>query len=776
MPEVTWSQDEFSRGELSPMIYGRVTIDASQKGVKKGLNTITYPQGGIGKRFGTIYRGEVTGVTDWRDIFFESFPYLNECVYLLVFVPGQLEIYLEDFLVATIAAPTLISEVIRTMDWTILDRYFRIAAHRIQPKDLTRTSLAANPINAGAGIVANQFTLTNPITGNIISAARFTTTGTLPVTTPQIITERTYFIRTDATGTLIKVYNTAAEASADTNAFTLTNVGTGVNNVLVLNSWSLVDVVFQNRPQYDFTGGYDTYTFNLGATIVGSTTTLTSSTAMFNPLYVGGTFSDGTGMASITAIGAGPYPVTQVTVLITSTFPSATGMLGRLCQITEPAWSNTIVSGAQTFPGRGWPAKCSSFQSRAVFANTELLPNGIWLSVINDYNNFDMTNIPPDDDDCISYYPSSDTVNVIRFLVPYRSFTVHTNTGIYSTPLSFETALTPSNFSLQLQESNPATAIQPQGVDNQIIIVSGNDVHTMLWDGINNAYASNIISVYSEHLFSSPHDEIPFVNLNRAGSRYVFFINDDGSMIIYQTLIAENVSGFTPCTTGRVDPDRPELKGYFRWGTSSPDGRAWFVIERQIANELVPPFTYSTKYFIEEISFDVFTDCSYVYSGPPTLSISGLPRFNGRTVVMQGDGYGFEDSVTNSTVEFVAHGQPFDVTNAFIGLPVDTEIQLMPNNIPGAGGYKGSSLVFPQHIRNATFFFNNTIGGFVNGQPISIKTLEQFNPLTPPEPLTGLFKKTLMSGWNEFYRQPITITHSEPFDIRLLGVYYKIEE
>lgn len=774
MPEVTWSQDEFSRGELSPMIYGRVTIDASQKGVKKGLNTITYPQGGIGKRFGTIYQGEITGVTDWKDIFFESFPYLNECVYLLAFVPGQLEIYLEEFLVATVSAPTLISEVIRTMDWTILDKYFRITQNRIQPKDLTRTSLPANPINSGAGIVANQFTMTNVIAPDIISAARFTTTGTLPTTTPQIITDRTYFIRTDATGFLIKVYNTAIDASADTNAFTLTNVGTGTNDVFVYNNWTLVDVVFQNRPQYDFGDvNYDTYTFSLGATTVGSTTTLTSTTAMFNPLYVGGTFSDGTGMASITAIGAGPYPITTVTVVITASFPSATGMIGRLCLITEPAWSNTIVSGAQTFPGRGWPAKCSSFQSRAVFANTELLPNGLWFSVINDYNDFNMTSIPPDDDDCISYYPSSNTVNVIRFLVPYRSFTVHTNTGIYSTPLSFETALTPKNFSLQLQESNPATAIQPQGVDNQIIIVSGNDVHTMLWDGINNAYASNIISVYSEHLFSAPHDEIPFVNLNRAGSRYVFFINDDGSMIIYQTLIAENVSGFTPCTTGINEEG---FRGYFRWGASSPDGRAWFVVEREIANETTPPFTYSTKYFIEEISFDVFTDCSAIYNGSPTSTVTGLPRFNGKNVVMQGDGYGFEDFVTSSTVEFKAHGESVDISRAFIGLPIYTEIQLMPNNIPGAGGYKSSALPFPQHIRNATFFFNNTVGGFVDGQPITIKTLNQFNPITPPEPLTGLFKKTMMSGWNEFYRQPITITHSEPFDIRLLGVYYKIEE
>lgn len=759
MPEVLWSQDVFSAGELSPMIYGRVTADIYNKGVKKGKNTITYPQGSIGKRFGTIYQGEITGVTDWKDIFFESFPYLNECVYLLVFVPGQIEIYLEGILVATVVSTLITSDIIRIMDWTILDRFFRITAGVIQPQDLIRSS-SNTTINSGAGIVNNQFTLTAATTANIIFPVRFvqsTAPGdTLPSTSPQIRSGLTYFARSDNTGALIKIYSTAQDAANDINAFTLNNVGVGTTTVFILNTWTLTPVVFQNYPQYDFGAiNYDSYTFSVSATTVGASITVTSSTAMFGPQYVGGSYSDGIGVALITAVPAGPYPVTTCTATVVVPFSTTAGQPGQLCVITEPAWSND----------RGWPLKCSSFQNRAIFANTDLLPNGLWLSVINDYNDFN--DIETDDDNAISYYPSSDTVNVIRFLVPYRSFTVHTNTGIYSTPLSFETALTPRNFSLSLQESTPATAIQPQGVDNQIVVISGNDVHTMLWDGINNAYASNIVSVASEHLISAPHDEIPFVNLNSAGSRYIFIINDDGTLVIYQTLIAEGVSGFTYAETN---------DGLFRWGASSPDGRAWFVVERQIANELVPPFTYSTKYFIEELSFNVFTDCSYVYSGAATSTISGLPRFNGQTVTMNGDGYGFTDDVTNSEVEFIAHGQPVEVTNASIGFAIDTEIQLMPNSIPSSTGAKGSKLTDSQHIRNVTFMFTNTVGGFIDGQPITLKTLDQVNPITPPLPTTGIFKKSLMKGWFEYPRDPITITHSDPYDIRLIGVYYKVEE
>lgn len=751
MPTVLFSQDEFSKGEISPLMYGRVTTDTSYKGVKKGTNTITYPQGAIGKRFGTIYRSEITGVTDWKDIFFESFPYLNECVYLLVFVPGQVEIYLEHFLVATVANAELTSDVIRTMDWTILDRFFRISQGNIKPKDLTRSSAAANPINIAAGITSNQYTLTTATTPSIIIPARFSNAvpGDWPSTTPQIRADRTYFIRTDATGLLFKIYDNATDASDDLNAFILNTVGAGTTNVYILNTWTLPDVVFQNVPQYDFNQNYYTNTFTPSAT-TGSIT-ITAASAIFTTDYIGGSIVMSNGVVSIT----GYTSSTQVSGLVVLTLDSTTAQPGKLVSLREPAWSNT----------RGWPAKCSSFQSRAIFASTDLLVNGVWLSVINDYDDF--YELEPDDDLAISYYPSSDTVNVIKFIVPYRSLTVHTNTAIYSTPLSFETAITPKNFSLQLQDSTPATAIQPQGVDNQIFVMSGNDLHTMLWDGINNAYASNIVSVVSEHLLSAPHDEIAFTNLKRAGSKYVFLINDDGSLVIYQTLIAENVSGFTPCITNN---------GLFRWGSSSPDGRAWFVVERQIANETTPPFTYSTKYFIEEISFDVFTDCSEIYSGAPTSTVTGLSRFNGRNVVMQGDGYGFTDSVTNSEVDFVAHGQSVEISEAVIGFPVETEIQLMPNSLPGTFGPKSSNLLDAQHIRNAVFMFNNTIGGFIDGQPITMQTLGQQNPITPPVPLTGVFKKTFMKAWNEYLRDPITITHSEPFDIRLMGVFYKIEE
>jgi len=836
MAQVSWSQDVFSTGELSPLMYSRVTADAYFKGLKTATNVLTYPQGAAGKRFGTIYLNDISdaSITSYEDIFFEDFQYLNECTYLLIFYPDNIGIYLEGILVATVAATGIPAAEIQSIDSTVLENRFRVCGGTIQPTDLIRTANASNTIT---GVSTTEITLTNALADGAILPVRFTTTGTVPTTSPQIRENRTYFLLMTST-TTAEIYSTSEDAKAGLNAYSISGAGTGVNAASVLNTWAFTAVDFRNLPVYDFTGGYDAITFTPGAT-TGYNQTLTASAAIFSTAYIGGAFVGNGGIGRIISYTS----TTVVNMDIIQTFDSTSAIPGTESLLAEPAWSND----------RGWPLKCSSFQSRAIFANTELLPNGIWLSAINDFTDFN--DLLTDDDDGISWYPSSDNVNVIRFIVPYRSLTIHTNTGIYSTPLSFETALTPSNFSMSLQDSTPATAIQPRGIDNQIVVISGNDVHSLVWDGFNSAYTSTIASVASEHLIDSPIDESEYVDLSRAGSRYMFIINEDGTLIVFQTLIAEGVAGFTPQYL-----EQPYGNAYFRWATSSSNGNAWFVTEREIAeigtpvtltantsdtftatatnfstteataceftttgtlpvtspqiainvyywaigedantfkvyatkedalagenafaitdfgtNSNVVPWPLATKFYLEQLSFDVYVDCADVYSGSAASSVGSLPRFNAQTVSINGDGFGFTDDVINDTVEFIAHGESVDVEEAQIGFPINTTIIPMPVAPPGQLGSKGSNLVFPQHVRTATLMYSDSIGGLVNGKPIQYKTVYGTIPGNAPTPTTGIYEVSTMNGWNEFTSNSITITHSDPFEFKLIGIYYKIE-
>lgn len=839
MAHILWSQDFFAKGELSPLMYSRITLQAYYQGLKRAKNVICFPQGSAGKRFGTVYLNKIVGVTNYTQTYFKSFQYLNECCYLILFTNDTISIFLEGELIATVASTGIMADEVQLIDHTILENRFRVTTGIYRPKDLRRSPGTPQSVTA--------FSATTLTTGTVgvvgfFMPARFSAVA-LPTTTPQIHANKTYFIRYITT-TTYSIYSTAQDAKANINVYAIASAGTTAF-MIPQNTWTFSNVTFRNLPQFDFTGGYDTSAFTPAAQSgYGIIITRTTGAFNFTTRYIGGAFRGNGGIARITAVNG----TNTATVDIIQAFNSTAAIPGTQSLITEPAWSDA----------QGWPRKCSSFQNRAFFANTDVLSNGLWGSVTNDFDDFDDLQ-DADDDSAISWFPTSDTVNYIQFIVPYRSLTVHTNSGVYSTPLSIETAITPNNFSLSLQDSTPADVVQPQGIDNQIIVLSGNDAHSLLWDGFNNAYTSNIISVANEQLIRTPIDEAPYTDKIRAGSRYMFIVNSDGTMAIYQSLIGENVSGFTD-----AEFEQSYGNAYFRAVTSNFDGRAWFLTERQIgvsngmpiaitANTIdtftavginLPTDTFTaivfngspeptttpqvdalttywgvgvtadtfktyltqedaiagvnpiqitniggsatvityplqTQLLIEQLDFDAELDCVGYYDGAAVDTIPGQVRFNCQQILMQGDGFGFTDDVIDGDVEFVAHGVEQEVSIAQYGFPINVEITPLPISLSMTGNPKSSNLVDTKHLRYATFLFADTIGGTITQDnltfPIALNRFDSVNPGEPPVPQTGSFEISVLGGWDDFKKSSFTINHTEPFGMKLTGIFYKVD-
>jgi len=346
MTQTLWSQDVFSKGELSPLMYSRVSVDAYYKGMKKAANILTYPQGAAGKRFGTNYLAEIEGVTDYRNIYFAEFQYYNECVYLLVFIPGKVYIYLEGLLVSTVNV-AIPAAAIASMDTTVITNRFRVCAQitNFAPHDLVRDDSAA-VANLITGFTATTLTLTTPLVISLIKPVRFSTTGTLPLTNPQIRTGVTYFAYT-ATTTTVEIYSNALDAKARTNKYAISSAGTLLNYIYVFNTWKFVAAKLVNLPWFDFDAGYNTITFTNAATsgsgIVVNLSGVLTAPASLTSKYIGGIFSGSTG-----GIGriVGVSSTTSFTMDIVTPFATAAVALpGNLSFLAEPAWSNE----------RGWP-------------------------------------------------------------------------------------------------------------------------------------------------------------------------------------------------------------------------------------------------------------------------------------------------------------------------------------------------------------------------------------------------------------------------------------
>ena len=133
-------QTSFASGEISPLLKGRIDRDIYLNGASLIRNAVVSPLGGIKKRSGTEYIANTTGDAAARLI---SFEFNAIQTYLLVFTAGEMKVYKEDALVATVTtAPIddLTADIIQEMNFTQSADTLILVHEDLQPVRITRTS------------------------------------------------------------------------------------------------------------------------------------------------------------------------------------------------------------------------------------------------------------------------------------------------------------------------------------------------------------------------------------------------------------------------------------------------------------------------------------------------------------------------------------------------------------------------------------------------------------------------------------------------------------
>ena len=606
MTKVRWDQVNFTRGELDPRVQCRTDWANYYKAAKYIRNCVCIPQGGITRRWGTEFvddlsvRLALTDASQFANVEIMAFPFTDTTTYLLVWSNKNLSIYLENKLVATInAAAGMIytKEDIANLRFTQASRRLIIVDGNHAPMQLRRS---ANPtaIPNVPGIAIEAFSAANKtFTAIILNSAqnigviypaRFAYT-TAPTTNPQIFSERFYFIRITAANTF-KVYLTSEDAINDVNSYAITSIGVA-SYVIIQNTWTLSAINFTNVPTYDFDHTYlsknilftPSAILDNNATITASAapgTTLPVGVKFFTAAHIGGIFHGSTAIIRIVSVDLvnGLF----ATGTLVSNFPTAAGtpvltaITGDLCYIGELAWSNA----------RGWPKCAAMFQSRLVMAGTNEIPNGQWLSVINELYDFDESQT--EYDNAIASYPASGTISYIKAVTSARSLLVHTSAANYSTPIQNEMAFTPLNYILIEHNKFGVGNVQPAYIDNQLLFIdsSGNNVINMCWDFIQGNYVTNNVSIAASTLIRNPVDMTAFSEPKYLDGFYVLFINDDGTLCVLQTLKEEDILAFSLSNTNTYLAS-DQQNNYTTVSSSyikvvSVQNRCWMLVSRTI--------------------------------------------------------------------------------------------------------------------------------------------------------------------------------------------------
>lgn len=252
------AQSNFTKGELDPLLLGRVDLEAFYQGVQQATNMLSIPQGGMKKRPGTKFIDTALG--DGR---LENFSFNVQQNYLMVFTAGQMRVYKDGVLQATVATPYSTLAIVREFDYIQSADTIIITHPDIQPRRIVRnsdtswtvstlplTNIPQFDFNDGSSPTPSNEVQTITLANNVVGD-RF------KLSLNGVLTEEIVWASSGAT--------TAADVADALQALP----NTGNTGISASTSGSVITVTFSgdSADNWDTMGGTPIYTFSPDFTI-----------------------------------------------------------------------------------------------------------------------------------------------------------------------------------------------------------------------------------------------------------------------------------------------------------------------------------------------------------------------------------------------------------------------------------------------------------------------------------------------------------------------------
>lgn len=455
-------------------------------------------------------------------------------------------------------------------------------------------------------------------------------------------------------------------------------------------------------------------TANTGITVTGST-----------PAYI----------ITLAGDSADDYQLITGTAIFTEkvTFSTATTRGQAGTSKAEDVWS----------VARGYPRTCTFHEGRLFFGGSKSRPATIWGSNVNDFFNFDDGR--GRDDELIDATLDTDQVNAIQSIFSNRSLQIFTSGAEFYVK---ESPITPSNVSVSPQTNLGSKRLRPVSIDGVTLFAqrTGKVINQFVFINEFQSNQTNSISSLAPHLIKNPVEMVASRGTESTDANYVYILNDDGSLTVFNTLSAEDVQAFTSWSSGLIK------------SVSVVSDKLYLLVERVIDG--------LTVYYIEVESTTALTDSAIVSAVGGSATLTGLNHLEGETVRVKADGaYQGEFVVSGGEVTIT---RPVD-DNWEVGLHYKPSIRTMPLN---TGLENGPNAASKKKILRVGIRMHESNGVIVNGQRLADKTIG-LNQFDAPSPQTGLKRITLL-GWS--LEADITITQDTPMPMNILSIAMEIKQ
>jgi len=391
--------------------------------------------------------------------------------------------------------------------------------------------------------------------------------------------------------------------------------------------------------------------------------------------------------------------------------------------------------------GRGWPRTATFHEGRLFFGGSKSRPATIWGSKVNDFFNFDEGRGL--DDTLVSATLDTDQVNAVEGIFSNRALQIFTSGGEFFVP---ESPITPSNIAVNPQTNLGSRRVRPVTIDGVTLFVqrTGKSVNQFVFINEFQANQTRSVSTLASHLINTPIKLSVSRGTSKTDANYVYILNNDGSLTVFNTLISEGVQGFTSWSTNGL------IKSI-----AVVDDRLYFLVERVINSVTVQ--------FIEREDDLLNADAGVRSSVSTSPILTGLDHLDGETVRVKADEAVQDDEVVASGQ--ITIGRDAEIIEA--GLNYVPTIRTMPLNV---GLKNGPNVFAKKKIQRVALQLFESNGIIVNGQIIADKTIGQ-DQFDSPTPQTGEVRIHVL-GWT--LDASVTITQVDPVPMTILSIGLEI--
>ena len=716
-------QDAFNRGEISPRLHARASLDLYRGALAKCENFLTLPHGGIRKRAGTYFVNPTKNATGKVRLI--PFTFSAQQAYCLEFGHQYVRVHAYGaYLGIEVAAPWGAGELdglqyVQSADvmWIVHPSHAPRKLTRMNATTWTITEVGFEDGPFGAQNLDKAKTAyVSAITGNI----------TVHANTP--------LFTTADIGRLFKLEMVSYAKIHPWEPHGVIAEGSGVNAI--------------TRARYE--GRVYEISTNIGESWRFGATPPTHSEGMEpdGPIVRDDSYQDIVGV-ELTYLHSG-FGVARITGIVTANTAQAT-VLSRFPEEVVGTSNASYQFSFGAFAPGSYPTAVSLFEERLFFANKV----SVYGSKTGDFSSF---RVGEKDDDALEFLLAANEANDIVWLADAEGFlAIGTIGGVRALAGSgIDEALTPSSFKNRSSSTARCSSIRPLNTGQAFLYVAGSkrSVAEMV-AGSNGRFESADASLVSEHILKSGGGAVD-ASYQETPDSLAWFSMTSGDLAGFSYQRDQEVRGWhRQVTQGRIESVcvTPAQNG--------PDD-VWVVVSRTINGAslrfieiLQPAFEYGAP----EDAFCV--DCGLTYSGPAVGTVTGLSHLNGATVNVLADGYKYEGLTVSGGSLTLPDGRT--AQKFHVGLPYDAGADTLELDV---GARDGSIIGRRKRITKVILSLFETDLSGLTIQSMKRKRWEKVKlPTIVPDDgkmtlFTGNVEVTIDDSWEG--QGKITIRHSGP--------------